>query len=180
MSRGALLVAALGIAAAACAGGEDLPGLAVTSLAFGDGETIPERHTCAGADLSPPLRFEGAPADTAGYAVLMRQADEGAAAEARWIVWGITAVASGVGEGVPAGAVPGIGLAQGTNDLGGARYAGPCPEADDPEEHRFVFTAYALSAPPAVDPGATAAQLLAAIEGTVLAEGELEGVYAAE
>jgi len=183
-----------GICAAACAGEDDLPSLEVTSLAFGDGETIPARHTCEGAGISPPLRFEGAPAQTTSYAVVMFRAAEGGdvegdeeeAAIAQWLVWGISAEASGVGEDVPHGEAPLAGLAQGTNDAGVVGYTGPCAEETEKEEapdtatHRYVFQVYALSGAPVVDPAATAGQLLTAIDGLAVAKGSLEGFFTAQ
>ena len=177
---------ACGVAAAACAGEDALPSFDVTSLSFGDGETIPGRHTCDGADTSPPLRFEGSPEETVSYAVVMLRADEGETAVAQWLVWGIGAVTAGIGEGVPLGEAPIAGIAQGTNDLDVVGYSGPCgeevEEGEDPDTatHRYVFQAYALSGTPAVDPAATAGQLLTAIDGLVVAKGAIEGYYGAE
>jgi len=177
---------ACGFAATACAQDEAPPSFEVTSLSFGDGETIPKRHTCDGDDLSPPLRFDGAPAGTACFAVVMYQADEGQTAVAHWLAWRIPAGAAGLGEGVPRGEAPYQGVLQGTNDLDVIGYSGPCAdeveEGEDPDTatHRYVFMAYALSAGPAVDPGASAASLLAAMDGLVVGQGALEGFYGAE
>jgi len=179
----AAVLATAGLLAAACNDEEDVPSFAVTSLAFGDGETIPERHTCDGADLSPPLRFEGAPAETVYYAVVMFRTDEDQGATAMWIAWGITAAAAGLDEGVPLGEAPSPGVFQGTNGLDVVGYSGPCAgvvaegEEPDTETHHYVFQAYALSAGPAIDPGATAAELLTAIDGLVVGQGALEGFY---
>jgi hypothetical protein len=177
------LLAALGPFAAACGEEEGVPAFAVTSLAFGDGETIPERHTCDGDELSPPLRFEGAPAGTACYAVVMYRADEGEPAVAHWVAWGIAAAAAGLDEGVPLGEAPSPGVFQGTNGLEVVGYSGPCAdevaEGEEPDTaiHRYVFQAYALSAPPAIEPAASAAALLTAIDGLVVGQGALEGFY---
>jgi Raf kinase inhibitor-like YbhB/YbcL family protein len=181
----AMAVAAFAVCAA-CASNDALPSFTVASLAFGDGETIPERHTCAGADLSPPLRFEGAPEGTASFAVVMLQADDGASPVARWLVWGIPAAAAAIGEGVPTGESPLPGIAQGTNGLDAIGYSGPCPaevaDGEDPDTaiHRYLFRAYALSAAPAVEPGASVPELLAAIDGLVIAKGSIEGFWGAE
>ena len=124
----AATVLAYGLAATACAQDETPTALEVTSLAFGDGETIPKRHTCDGGNISPPLRFDGAPAGTVTYAVVMYRADEGQAATALWIAWGIPAAAAGIGEGVPHGEAPHQGVFQGSNDLDVIGYSGPCAE----------------------------------------------------
>jgi Raf kinase inhibitor-like YbhB/YbcL family protein len=179
-----LLAAALA-AALLCAGCEEddaLPTFEVRSLAFGDGETIPERHTCDGDDLSPPLVFEGAPEETAGYAIVMYEAGEGGeGAAARWSVWGIPAEPGTVAEGIPVGVSPGGGLSQGRNALDVFGYSGPCPtekpEAEQSDTRRYVFYVYALSAPLDLEPGVSIPHVLTALSERAIARGHLVGVY---
>jgi Raf kinase inhibitor-like YbhB/YbcL family protein len=68
------------------------------------------------------------------------------------------------------------GTAQGTNDFGQAGYGGPKPPPGKP--HRYVFRLYALDRPLDIQPGATRAQLLAAMKGHILGEAQLQGSYA--
>src|SRR5258706_2798317 len=49
--------------------------IVVSSPAFGDGGEIPQRFTCDGADVSPPLRFAGSPVNTAELALLVEDPD---------------------------------------------------------------------------------------------------------
>jgi hypothetical protein len=90
---------------------------------------------------------------------------------------------------VPAEATLPDGALQGTNDFalfvgegqtfpGGAPinrigYDGPCP----PDKHRYAFTLYALDTVLDLQALATGADLLQAMEGHVLGEVELTGVY---
>jgi len=170
---------ALALFFAGCAKEEALPSFEVTSFAFGDGETIPLRHTCEGDDLSPPLVFEGAPEGTAGYAIVMTEAGEdGEGDVARWAVWGIPAEPGGVEEGIPLGASPGDGLSQGRNDLDALGYSGPCPEDDGVRS--FSFQAYALAAPLALEPGVSISHVTAALSELAIGSGALVGTYPSE
>jgi Raf kinase inhibitor-like YbhB/YbcL family protein len=166
---------------AACEQEDALPTFEVTSFAFGDGETMPERHTCEGDDLSPPLVFDGAPEDTAGYAVLMIEIGlEGEDDVVRWALWGIAADAARVGEGIPVGISPGGGLSQGRNALDAFGYSGPCPGEngeEDTKTHHYVFRAYALSAPIELEPGTSVPHVVDAISALAVARGEVVGVY---
>jgi phosphatidylethanolamine-binding protein (PEBP) family uncharacterized protein len=53
----------------------DIPeGIALTSLAFGDGAPVPARFTADGADASPPLAWTGLPPGTARVVLLVEDA----------------------------------------------------------------------------------------------------------
>lgn len=45
--------------------------LMLTSTSFENGAVIPQRHTCEGEDLSPPLAWSGAPEGTVGLALIV-------------------------------------------------------------------------------------------------------------
>jgi Raf kinase inhibitor-like YbhB/YbcL family protein len=144
--------------------------IVVSSPAFGDGGEIPQRFSCDGADVSPPLQFTGIPVNTAELALLVEDPDAPGGTFTHWVMWGIDPGRSGLGEGeVPAGAV------QGTNDFGRLGYGGPCPPPGPP--HRYVFTVFALSQPPDLPAAATAADLKRAMAGKVLDSGQLIGWY---
>lgn len=178
----AALLAAAFLAAGCAEEEEGLPAFELRSFAFGDGETIPERHTCDGEDLSPPLVFEGAPAETAGYAVVMWElGGEGGERGARWAVWGIPPGPSAIGEGIPVGISPGGGLAQGRNAIDVFGYSGPCPsekpEGEQSETRSYLLHAYALSAPLELEPGVSIGHVLSALSERAIARGALTGVY---
>ena len=77
---------------------------------------------------------------------------------------------------MPAEANSPNGTAQGINDFGKTGYGGPKPPPG--KAHRYLFKLYALDQPLDLQPGATKVQLLAAMKGHVLAEGQLMGMYA--
>jgi hypothetical protein len=107
--------------------------LALTSSAFHPGGTIPKHYTCAGANVSPPLRWTAPPRGTRSYALTMVDVSVGFL---HWQAFGIPAVA----RSLPANAK----LRQtGLNSFHEHGYSGPCPPAGAP--HRYVFTLRALS-----------------------------------
>ena len=60
--------------------GEGEAAFALTSSAFAEGELIPDRFTCNGAKVSPPLAWVGAPQETAGFALVLTDLSNGAKA----------------------------------------------------------------------------------------------------
>lgn len=150
--------------------------LALTSAAFGEGETIPAQYTCDGADVSPPLAWTGAPAGTRSFALIVDDPDapDPAAPKMTWVHWilynlpaGTTALPEDVRE-LPAG------TREGVNDWKRTGYGGPCPPIG---RHRYIHKLYALDAP-LPDLGApTKAALERAMTNHVLAETRLIGTY---
>ncbi|MCZ7536590.1 MAG: YbhB/YbcL family Raf kinase inhibitor-like protein [Acidimicrobiia bacterium] len=144
-------------------------GLAISSRAFGDGEPIPERYTCDGDDLSPPLSWSGAPGGTAQLALVVDDPDAPGGTFTHWVVWGIDPADGDLGAGeVPAGAV------QGTSDFGETAYGGPCPPSGT---HHYRFELLALSAGPSVEAGVGAEELRGAVEGKIVGGAVLTGTY---
>ncbi|HLE29641.1 MAG TPA: YbhB/YbcL family Raf kinase inhibitor-like protein, partial [Anaerolineales bacterium] len=78
-------------------------------------------------------------------------------------------------EGVPTTDTLANSARQGRNDFQRTGYGGPCPPRGSP--HRYFFKIYALDAMLSLKPGATKKDLLKAMEGHILAEGQLMGTY---
>ena len=146
--------------------------ITVTSPAFAAGERIPNKHAYRpeGQNISPPLRWSGVPAGARELALVCDDPD--APVDEPWVHWllyRIPATAAGLDEGERKGAA-------GENSWEEAGYGGPFPPKGH-GTHHYHFRLYALDAPLALKPGATKAQLLKAMKGHVLAEGELVGTY---
>ena len=110
---------------------------------------------CTGKNISPELRWSGAPAATKSFAVTVYDPDAPTGSGWwHWTVYNISPVIAslprnaGSGNGLPAGAV------QGTTDFGKPGYGGACPPKGD-KPHRYFFTIYALNVPK-IDVPATA------------------------
>ena len=150
--------------------------LRLTSSSFDHEHDIPTRHTCEGADLSPPLSWTGVPAGTKSHALVVDDPDapDPKAPKTTWVHWvlyDIPADTSSIAEGATS-APPGA--REGHNGWNVPGYRGPCPPIG---RHRYFFKLYALDTllpdlhPP--DKGA----LEVAMKGHVLAEASLIGTY---
>src|SRR5688572_20049721 len=117
-----------------------MAGITLTSPAFADGEAIPERHTCSGEDVAPPLAWSGVPDGTAELALLVEDPDAPGGTFVHWVLAGLDPSSGGLAEGtVPAGAV------EGRNGFRRRGYGGPCPPPGRP--HRYVFMLFAAAEP---------------------------------
>jgi len=154
---------------------EEVVTFTLKSGAFADGAPIPRKHTCQGADVSPPLSWSGAPDGTKAFALVVDDPDAPAGTWVHWVLWGLPASARALDEGVPGKRRLDDGAAQGKNDFGEIGWRGPGPPPGGP--HRYDFKLRALDAAPELEPGATEAELREAVEGHVLATAKLMGRY---
>jgi Raf kinase inhibitor-like YbhB/YbcL family protein len=147
----------------------------VTSSAFEAGESIPAKYTCDGADISPPLKWAGAPAGAKSFALICDDPDAPAGTWVHWALFNLPAPAAELGENVArAGALPG-GAIQGTNSFTKIGFGGPFPPPGKP--HRYFFRLYALDGNLALKPGTTKQELLHAMQKHVVAQGQIMGAY---
>ncbi|RDS79172.1 YbhB/YbcL family Raf kinase inhibitor-like protein [Dyella monticola] len=149
--------------------------LKVSSASFNDGANIPSKFTCDGADLSPDLHFSSPPTATRSFAIVTDDPDA-PAAFAHWLAYGIPASTQRLPEGASTPSQRLVHGNEGTNGFGHIGYGGPCPPAGKP--HHYIFRVYALDVIPALPPGASMEQVNAALQGHVLAEGHITGLYA--
>jgi len=91
-----------------------------------------------------------------------------------WVLFNIPSDVKGLPENIPPQPTLDNGAVHGINDFRNYGYGGPCPPGGT---HRYFFKLYALDTKLDLKPGATKAQLLDAMEGHVLAQGELMGKY---
>lgn len=116
--------------------------LSISSAAFKEGDRIPDKYTCDGQDVSPPLAWDGAPAGTVSLALILDDPDAPGGVFTHWLLFNIPASSRSLPEAVPAQATLPGGALQAKNDFGGAGYGGPCPPRGS--KHRYQFNVYAL------------------------------------
>jgi len=149
--------------------------LSLSSTAFKEGDRIPIKYTCDGEDISPPLVWSEPPQKTQAIALTVDDPDAPGGVFTHWVLFNVPGNVRQLGEGVPAQERLQNGALQGKNDFGRIGYGGPCPPRGP--AHRYRFTVYALDKPLDLKPGASKKQLLDAMKGHILAQGQLLGTY---
>jgi hypothetical protein len=149
--------------------------LTVESDAFDPGAAIPERFSCEGDNVSPQLAWSDSPEGTQAVVLVMDDPDAPGGTFTHWLLYDLSPETVNLPENVETGERPGVGGVQGTNDGNRLGYTGPCPPPG--QTHNYAFTVYALDSETGLDPGASAAQVHGAIEGHVVAQGELTGAF---
>jgi Raf kinase inhibitor-like YbhB/YbcL family protein len=91
-----------------------------------------------------------------------------------WVFYNLPAANIGLIENLPADANLKAGGFQGKNDFGKIGYGGPCPPSGT---HRYFFKVYAVDSELPLKAGAGKAELLKALEGHIVAHGQLMGTY---
>ncbi len=180
LSLGLLMIAGLMLLPAGCARTPSpvpavpAASLSLTSPAFAPGQPIPTRFTCDGEDISPALNWGEPPAGTRSFALIMDDPDAPAGTWTHWVLFNIPADARALEEAVPALETLSSGARHGKNSWGRLGYGGPCPPAGT---HRYFFRLYALDVSLDLSPGAARRDVQSAMQGHILAQGELMGTY---
>lgn len=149
--------------------------LTLTSSAFEAGGTIPKKFTCDGPDVSPALNWNDPPAGTQSFALIADDPDAPVGTWVHWVLYDLPADARSLVENMPKQEQLSNGACQGRNDFGKIGYGGPCPPPGKP--HRYFFKLYALDAKLNLKAGAAKADAEKAMQGHILAQGELMGRY---
>lgn len=140
--------------------------LIVTSTAFENGSTIPEKYTCDGENINPALGIANIPEDTVSLLLIMDDPDAPIGTFTHWVVWNIDPQLQ-----VSENEVPGI---EGLNGAGKTGYVGPCPPSGT---HRYFFKFYALDTELDIESGSEISLVESSMDGHVIAYGELAGLY---
>lgn len=149
--------------------------MVITSGAFEHEGTIPDAYSCDGADISPELNWTGVPEGTQSLVLILDDPDAPGGTFTHWVIYNIPADATGLEENIPKIATLASGALQGRNSFGSIGYGGPCPPLG--QSHRYFFKLYALDITLDLGSGASKAQVLAAMEGHILAEAEIMGNF---
>lgn len=146
----------------------------ISSTAFQDGGLIPAKYTCDGANISPPLAWSGLPLTTKSVALIVDDPDAPGRTWVHWVVYDLPAGNKQLAENLATQETISGGGKQGTNDFRKIGYGGPCPPSGT---HRYFFKLYALDVEKILIPVATKEDLIKAMEGHILDQGELMGKY---
>ncbi|MFN3485785.1 MAG: YbhB/YbcL family Raf kinase inhibitor-like protein [Planctomycetota bacterium] len=157
--------------------------IVLSSPAFSPGGPLPREYTACGANVSPPLAWSGLPEGARSLAFVAEDPEgEDGRPVTHWLLYDVRPYVeelgvplTGLPENIPRGTaakeLPGA--RQGRNDFGRLGYDGPSPPARGRRVRLFCFRIHALDAPLDLREGATRAELQQALQGKVLASGEL-------
>lgn len=152
----------------------NISSMTITSLDFE--KYIPEKFTCDGKNISPRLMWSGAPSDTKSFALIVDDPDAPKKTPfIHWVIFNIPATEKKLDQAISKEKTLKNGIIQGQNDFNKIGYDGPCPPAG--KAHRYFFKLYALDSILKLEPGITKDDLLKSIEGHILAEAQLIGLY---
>lgn len=129
-------------------------------------------YTCDGANSSPQVSWTGVPDGTKSLMLLMEDPDAPLGTFFHWAIYNIKPDESGLPENVPKSSRTEDGHAQGINGFRKAGYLGPCPPGKKP--HNYVFTLYATSQEPDLEPNLKKKALM-----KILADKTIENAVAA-
>jgi Raf kinase inhibitor-like YbhB/YbcL family protein len=175
------LAASLGSAFAQGKGGPPGPGLTLTSPDFEDGGVIPNKYTQADPNpISPKLDWTHVPPGTVSFALILHDPDVAIQKKnedvLHWMIFNIPGTATGLPQNVPTTAKLDDGSINAKNRGGKVGFMGPGMGAQGPYHH-YTFELYALDTKLDLGPDATRADVLAAMDGHILAKGVLAGRF---
>ena len=147
------------------------------TTAFKDGGIIPDKYTARGGNVQPGFKFLDPEKGTVCYAIILHDIDVafggGTDDILHWLAWNIPADAGGIPEGsLPKGSVVG------TNLMRQNAYMGP--GAPPGKLHHYVFDLYALNAKLDLPASASRKELMAAMQGKVIAKAAYVGRFASK
>jgi Raf kinase inhibitor-like YbhB/YbcL family protein len=141
--------------------------LHISSAAFKHHDFIPALYTCEGENINPSLKIDKLPEGMEYFALIVDDPDAPQGVFTHWVVWNIPP-SHQVEENSLTGGVEGL------NDYGKHKYMGPCPPQGT---HRYFFKVYALDRKLDLDVTSKKEDLERAMQGHILAYGELIGLY---
>ena len=145
----------------------------VTSNVFKEGESIPDRYTCRGVNVSPPLDWENV-SRAVKYAIICEDPDAPSGTWTHWVIFNLPSDTISLSEWIMEREEIDNGTKQGFNDFGTIGYRGPCPPGGT---HRYYYTVYALDTEIQLPAKITKDDLLEAMDGHIIDKGHLMGLY---
>ena len=152
--------------------------LQVTSNDFQNGAEMPVQFSCKGAGISPQIQWTGAPENTKSFAMVTMDWDAPSPSLrmfpiVHWVVYNIPKDVTEIGQGWKSEDFAQRDISQGVNIAGQAAYAAPCPPLG---QHQYTFHVYALDLDLIQPASNTKAGVMSAMQGHILAYGELIGM----
>jgi Raf kinase inhibitor-like YbhB/YbcL family protein len=141
--------------------------LTIKSPVFEANQKLPKKYTCEGDGVNPPLTIEDIPSQTKCLALIFEDPDAVSGIFDHWLMWNIPSSTVKIEEN----SAPGV---EGLNSGRRKGYYPPCPPSGS---HRYIFKIYALDQLLSLPEKTKKSALQAAMQGHILAEGEIIGMY---
>lgn len=143
-----------------------LRSLNISSSAFSPNGKIPKLYSCEEDNINPPITIGETPDETQSVVLIMDDPDAPKGVFTHWVMWNILP-----GEDIEEDDAPGD---EGKNGRGQTGYTGPCPPSGT---HHYFFKVYALDIRLDLKKGAEKKEVEDAMQGHILATGELIGLF---
>ena len=145
----------------------------LTSSAFENGGTIPQKYGYKNNNLSIPLKISEIPEGTKSLALIMDDPDAMGAVGKVWVHWVLWNISPNTKE-IIENSIP-IDSVEGKTDFDEIGYGGPAPPD---KEHTYIFKLYALDTILNLKQGSTKTELEESIREHIITEEKLEGKFA--
>jgi Raf kinase inhibitor-like YbhB/YbcL family protein len=146
----------------------DIKKITVRSSAFKNDDTIPEKYTCVGKNINPPLEISGVPKEAKSLVLIVEDPDAPVGVWDHWVKFNMAPDALDIAEGTEPAGISGKGTA------GNLDYKGPCPPSGT---HHYFFKIYALDNMLKLTEGAEKTQVEKAMQKHIVGYGELIGLF---
>ncbi|NWF75542.1 MAG: YbhB/YbcL family Raf kinase inhibitor-like protein [Nitrospirae bacterium] len=147
----------------------NVSGLKISSPVFKNNEYIPQKYTCDGMDINPPLLIENVPEKAKSLVLIVDDPDAPRRVWVHWVLWNIDPKTKEIKEDyILKGAI------QGLNDFKKHDYGGPCPPSGT---HRYFFKLYALDTTLNLSSNSTKSDLEKAMKGHIIEQTQIIGLY---
>jgi Raf kinase inhibitor-like YbhB/YbcL family protein len=147
----------------------------ITSPSFKNGDRIERQFTADGVNQSPSLQWSNVPPASKSLALICDDPDAPMGTWVHWVVYNMPPDLSGLDQAIPPEKTLRKGGTHGTNSFHKLGYGGPSPPPGKP--HRYFFKLFALDKMLALPAGADAKALGSAMNGHILAQAQLMGIY---
>jgi hypothetical protein len=145
---------------------EDMKVLDISSEVFATHTYIPQRYTCDGENINPPLSIGNIPKEAKSLVLVMEDPDAPIRTWVHWLMWDIPPIKK-----IKEKSIPGT---EGINDFRQHHYGGPCPPSGT---HHYHFKIYALDDLLHLNTSTTLHELEKAMSPHILAFGETIALY---
>ena len=156
--------------------------ITVTSSVLKEGQPMPKDYTADGKNVSPPISWSNLPAGTKELALICEDPVAPTPQPfVHWVLYKIPPTATGLPENVPIDPATPMpkeltGMIQGISGFRRPIWRGPAPPKPG-VVHKYHFIVYALDTALDVQPGLNKTQLLEAMKGHIIGQGQLVATY---